>query len=415
MKPLFLSSSFFRKTKWMFPVLFLLVACSKEFLPKLPSNDTQLDGPIEGLTQEQTNQHHVGDIAFGRVFSEAEGLGPIFVSNSCENCHSGDGKGHPFTSLTRFGKMTATGFDAMLDEGGPQLQSHAIANYPAEILPTTATGITKFIAPAASGLGLVELVSDTDILAWEDANDANADGISGVASYVKAPDYFQVQKWHIEKDGKFLGRFGRKATAIDLLHQTVNAYINDMGISSDFHTSDLYNVQMGQGVGDNAPEPEVFGSEVQQVAFYLRTLKNPPRRNADDAEIKAGEQIFLQIGCEKCHRASFTTQKSPINALSEKEFHPYSDFLLHDMGTELDDKYTEGSATMAEWRTTPLWGLGLSSSSQGNQAYYLHDGRAKTLAEAIELHGGEGASSRENFRKLSGGDVDKLIQFLESL
>ncbi|MFN0204487.1 MAG: di-heme oxidoredictase family protein, partial [Bacteroidia bacterium] len=276
-------------------------------------------------------------------------------------------------------------------------------------------GVAKFMAPAVTGLGLVEAVSDADILAYTDENDSNSDGISGVASYVEAPDFFVPKAWNTAINGKYIGRFGRKATAIDLLHQTVNAYFNDMGITSDFHTEDIYHVQMGASSGDNAPEPEVGKSSVLQNVFYLQTLKVPPRRNENDAEVKAGEVLFTQIGCAACHRPSLKTQKHSIAALSEQTFYPYSDFLLHDLGAELDDKYTEGSATTAEWRTTPLWGLGLSSSSQGNQAYYLHDGRAKTLPQTIEYHGGEGANSRQAFRNLSETEKTKVLRFLESL
>lgn len=393
--------------------LFFTVACQKILLPQLPAAADVLDGPVEGLTTEQFNAHVQGDLDFGRVFSAADGLGPMYVANSCETCHSGDGKGHPFTSLTRFGKMTPTGFDGMLSEGGPQLQHLAVPSYLPEVLPSGITGMSKFIAPAASGLGFVESVSDADILAWADENDANGDGISGVPSYVDAPAYFHAKSWHIPLNNKYIGRFGRKAGAIDLKHQTVNAFIQDMGVTSDFHIEDLVNPKMGSG--DNVPDPEISANGVNGVVFYLQTLKVPPRRNVQNENVKAGEQIFMEIGCGKCHRQSFTTQKVDIQALSEKTFYPYSDFLLHDMGNELNDGYTEGSATTAEWRTTPLWGLGLSVGSQGAKPFYLHDGRARTLTEAIELHGGEGSKSRENFRQLSKDKVESLMAFLESL
>ena len=401
--------------KWGVPLLLFLAACQGALLPKLPDSDTILDGPMAGLSHAELNQHTLGDLAFGRVFTEIDGLGPIFVTNSCETCHGGDGKGHPFTTLTRFGKMTASGFDPMLSEGGPQLQPHAISNYPGEFIPAGATGIAKFMAPAVTGLGLIELVSDADILTFADPQDSDGDGISGVASYIDPPDYFQAKPWHIPQNGKYIGRFGRKAGAIDLFHQTTNAYFNDMGISSDFHPEDIYNIQSGIFSGDNAPEPEVSAAEFNQVVFYLQTLKIPPRRNTQQAEIKAGESAFVEIGCAGCHRQEMKTQLSSVSALSEKTFFPYSDFLLHDLGPGLDDGYTEGSATNSEWRTTPLWGLGLSASTQGNKALYMHDGRAKTLTEAINLHGGEGAKSRERFQALSASKQAELFQFLESL
>ncbi|MFN0202658.1 MAG: di-heme oxidoredictase family protein, partial [Bacteroidia bacterium] len=264
-----------RVLKWALPCALFLLACQKQLLPALPDAETVLDGPIVGLTPAQINQHNAGDLAFGRIFSPAEGLGPLYVTNSCETCHGGDGKGHPFTTFTRFGKMTANGFDPMISEGGPQLQPFSIPNYPVETLPTSATGVAKFMAPAVTGLGLVEAVSDADILAYTDENDSNSDGISGLASYIETPDYFVPKAWNTAVNGKYIGRFGRKAAAIDLLHQTVNAYFNDMGITSDFHTEDIYHVQMGASSGDNAPEPEVGKSSVLQNVFYLQTLKVP--------------------------------------------------------------------------------------------------------------------------------------------
>lgn len=396
-------------------VALILVSCQKLILPQLPDADTVLDQPIATLTPTQLSYHNDGDIAFGRIFAEIDGLGPIFVANSCESCHNGDGKGHPATQLTRFGKMENGVFDPMLSQGGPQLQTLSIPNYIGEVLPAGVTGVTRFIAPAVSGLGYIEAIADADILAWADAADANGDGISGVPQYVSAPDYFVPQDWHIPSNDKYIGRFGRKASAINLLQQTVEAYRNDMGVTSDFNMNELYNVQVGLQTGDNTPDPEVSASDVHSVVFYLQTLKVPPRRGENNADVIAGELIFKQIGCDKCHRPSFVTQKNAIAALSEKTVYPYSDFLLHDMGSELDDRYTEGTATTAEWRTTPLWGLGLSDGSQGNKAYYLHDGRAKNLTEAILLHGGEGNDSREKFKALSTSQVNQLFQFLSSL
>jgi CxxC motif-containing protein (DUF1111 family) len=131
--------------------------------------------------------------------------------------------------------------------------------------------------------------------------------------------------------------------------------------------------------------------------------------------VKAGEQIFARIGCAGCHVPTLKTGASDIAVLNEVEFHPYTDLLLHDMGAELDDKYTEGSAKTAEWRTTPLWGVGLSAQSQGGAATYLHDGRARTLPEAIQAHGGEASRSRTRFNALTGSEKQQLITFLQSL
>jgi CxxC motif-containing protein (DUF1111 family) len=248
-----------------------------------------------------------------------------------------------------------------------------------------------------------------------DSLDANSDGISGRPQYVAPPSFFTVQPWHIPSNGKYIGRFGRKASALDLRMQTVGAYKQDIGITSPYDTQDPLNFSLsGQG-GDGIPDPEISAETVDAVAFYLRTLKQPPRRNTGDADVVAGENIFIQAGCAKCHVPALTTGNSPIEALRYKTFYPYTDLLLHDMGPELDDKYTENIALTGEWRTTPLWGLGLQKNSQGGRMFLLHDGRATTFDEAIQYHGGEGSASRASYNALSQSDKDKLVKFLESL
>jgi CxxC motif-containing protein (DUF1111 family) len=196
------------------------------------------------------------------------------------------------------------------------------------------------------------------------------------------------------------------------MHQTVNAYIQDMGITSDFHMQDLASAQ---GTFDQVPDPEVGAATVHQVVVYLQTLKAPIARNQNDETVMAGKNIFIDIGCENCHKQTLTTGPSPISVLANKQFHPFTDLLLHDMGLDLDDGYTEGTALTSEWRTPPLWGLGLSKNSQGGSYFLMHDGRAHSIHEAIMLHGGEGASSRTEFQNLTDAEKKKLIKFLESL
>jgi CxxC motif-containing protein (DUF1111 family) len=162
-------------------------------------------------------------------------------------------------------------------------------------------------------------------------------------------------------------------------------------------------------------DPEVTDKTVQSVVFYLQTLKAPIQRNQNDATVIQGNNIFIQTGCESCHKQTLQTGFSNIVPLSNKTFHPYTDLLLHDMGPGLDDGYTEGSAKTNEWRTPALWGLGLSPNAQGGQYFLLHDGRAKSIEEAIQLHGGEAAASKTKFNQLSAADKNALLKFLESL
>jgi CxxC motif-containing protein (DUF1111 family) len=191
------------------------------------------------------------------------------------------------------------------------------------------------------------------------------------------------------------------------LQQTVNAYNQDIGITSTFQPKDVYT---GLDI-----EPEVADVTVHNVVFYLQTLKAPIQRHQNDAEVIKGDSLFIQTGCESCHKQTLKTDFSTIAPLSNKTFHPYTDLLLHDMGPGLDDGYTEGSATTAEWRTPPLWGLGLSPNSQGGKYFLLHDGRAKSIEEAIVLHGGEAQQSRNKFIQLSTQEKNNLLKFLASL
>lgn len=386
---------------------FILViqACSK-FEPAAPKDDTLLDGPVEGLSYEQNRRFLAGDVAFNDdIFTEQTGLGSIFVATSCGSCHAGDGKGHPFTTLTRFGQIDSTG-NKFLHLGGPQLQDRALPGYTPEHIPAGAT-FSKFTPPANTGLGFLELVSDADILAMADPNDANGDGISGVPNWAYLPAYIPAPPNAIPQNGRYIHRFGKKAAAFNLLHQTVNAYNQDIGITSVFEPKDVYT---GHDI-----DPEISTQTILNVVFYLQTLKAPIQRNQDNAEVIRGKNVFIAAGCESCHRQTLQTGYSPVAPLSNQTFHPYTDLLLHDMGPGLDDGYTEGNAKTYEWRTPPLWGLGLSPNSQGGQYFLLHDGRAKTIEQAILLHGGEATASRNNFSQLNAADKNAILEFLKSL
>lgn len=378
----------------------------KKLEPGAPAEEELLDGPIEGLTGEQNQMFLRGDVAFNdEIFTKETGLGPIFVSTSCGSCHAGDGKGHPFTTLTRFGQVDETG-NKFLHMGGPQLQNRAITGHAPETIPAGAT-FSNFTPPANTGLGFIDAVSDGDILAMADENDADGDGISGVPNWMVLHPYTIPREGSVTNNGKHVGRFGKKSGAYDLLQQTAAAYNQDMGIASTFEPYDTYT---GLEV-----DPEVSNQTVHDVVFYLKTLKAPIQRNASDADVVRGKELFVQSNCAKCHTPELKTGYSPIAGLSYKTFYPYTDLLMHDMGAGLDDGYTEGTAKTYEWRTPALWGLGLSKNSQGGQYFLMHDGRAHTIEEAIQLHGGEATGSKNTFNQLSQEDKNKVLKFLESL
>ena len=393
--------------------LFAITSCEK-LLPPAPADNEILDGPIDGLTDEQRALFLQGDVAFNdQIFTPQNGLGPIFVATSCGSCHAGDGRGHPFTTLTRFGQPDSTGNQYEF-VGGPQLQNRAIPGHTPESLPTNVAH-ANFTPPANTGLGYLEAVTDAYLISLQDPNDSNGDGISGVVNWVVAPSFLNPDPNAITLSGRYIGRFGRKAAAINLLNQTVNAYIQDMGITSGYHPEDLFHFNSGQFATDGVADPEVSNANVNSVVFYLQTLKAPIRRNTSDPDVMAGETIFSAINCSGCHLPTMQTGQSPIAALAFQIFHPYTDLLLHDMGPGLDDGYTEGTALTSEWRTPPLWGLGLSPNSQGGTYYLLHDGRAHSIEDAILLHGGEAQNSNSAYQALSPEEKNQLIKFLESL
>ncbi len=405
-----------------------LIILGCDLYPNLPPENEVLDAPLENLTPEQLAIHLKGDEEFGRRFSAEDGLGPIFVGQSCDACHPGEGKGHLVLNLSRFGRTVDGSFDPMSEWGGPQLQHRAVPGHTPEKIPEEATGVAEFTAPVIVGLGFLEALDDSTILNMADPDDSDGDGISGRPSLIDSTDFlveiaslselvegggqsrFQVH------DGKFIGRFGKKGITINLLHQTITAYHQDMGLTTDLIPDDLFNVQTaGISSEDDVPDPEIPSSVVSNVVFYLKTLRAPERRDENNPDVMAGEKLFDQIGCAACHVPKLKTGKSSIPQISEVEFYPYTDLLLHDMGPELDDGYTEGSAETSEWRTAPLWGLGLAEEFQGGTPFFLHDGRARSLREAIEFHGGEAAESRNAFRSLSNEEQEQLVEFLKSL
>ncbi|MFY0654392.1 MAG: thiol oxidoreductase [Cyclobacteriaceae bacterium] len=386
-------------------IVFFCVSC-ESIIPEAPPENELLDGPVEELSHAEQRQFLHGDIAFNdEVFSSAIGLGPGFVATSCASCHAGDGKGHPFTTLTRFGQ-TAPNTAPDLTIGGPQLQNRAIPGYKPEVIPDGVPSM-DLTPPAVTGLGFLAALTDQQILLNVDSLDGDGDGISGKPNYISPPAYFEEQWYHEPVDGKIIGRFGKKASAIDLLQQTVGAYNQDMGITSTFEPIDPY-TQL-------STDPEVDDQTIRDVVFYLRTLKAPLPRFEENTNVLRGKQLFSDIQCASCHIPEWTTPDSDIEALANKTFYPYTDLLLHDMGSNLDDGATEGSAETYEWRTPPLWGLGLSENSQGGSFFLMHDGRAHSIEEAIVLHGGEADNSKNQFVSLSQSDKEALVVFLKSL
>lgn len=392
-------------------IIVFLIACSK-LEPQGPDANSMMNAPLDGLSPTQYRVFNAGAAEFDEVYHSATGLGPYYVANACGSCHSNDNRGAMETILFRYGQSDSTG-NHYLNQGAPQWQNRAIPGYQPEQIPQ---GVARsgFLAPIAAGVGFLEAVPDTTLMAIARRNANNIDGVRGRPHWLNLPDFVVPIPQAQVQQGRYIGRFGRKASAHNLFQQTVQAFHQDMGITSTFIPQQPYNYLEGIPPTPGA-SPEVSQEGINDVVFYLQVLQAPPRRNRQSANVLHGEQLFTQIGCATCHIPELKTGSSPISALNQVTFFPYTDLLLHDMGPKLDDGYTEGFAKSAEWRTTPLWGLGLSKMAQSGQYRLLHDGRAHSIQEAILWHGGESDKSRERYITLSETEKNNLLAFLESL
>ena len=402
-----------------------------------------------GLSTRDQEVHALGDAAFSNTFVTApapvnSGLGPIFNNSACISCHHNDGIGLPTAGETRSSLLMRISLPGTDEHGGPvavpgyglQLQDKAIfgklpeckvnissvnqsysfadgetyelrvPTYTLSNLYTPISGnylLSPRLAPPMIGLGLLEAIPESEILALVDPNDANGDGIKGKANYV----------WDVATQTRMLGRFGWKANTASILTQVAAAYNQDIGITNKiFPVESSFGQSQYDGLQD---DPELPDSTLNNVKFYAATLAVPARRNVTDPDILKGEQLFKQLKCESCHKQTMTTAVNvAMPTLSHQVIHPYTDMLVHDMGPGLADNRPDFLAGGQEWRTAPLWGLGLFEKVNF-PGYYLHDGRARTIVEAIMWHGGEAQNAKNSYAKLQKADRDAVLKFLSSL
>lgn len=394
----------------------------------------------------------------------SDGLGPVYNARACQDCHLKDGRGHPpegpedgrvsmFLRLSVPGGATPEGIEEWLATQpeptyGGQLQDLAAPGHAAEAkmevsytespvtladgevvslrAPTYAVSnpgfgplaadlqISPRVAPQMIGLGLLEAIPAADILALADPEDADGDGISGRVQIVPS----------VEFGVPMLGRFGLKAGAPTVREQSAGAFSGDMGLSTPLHPDPWGDCTSAQATCRNAPhgqEPgvrdglEVDAASLDLVTFYSRNLGVPERRKVDDRQVLRGKEVFHAANCAGCHVPKHVTHR--LEGQPEQSFQliwPYTDLLLHDMGPGLADHRPEGRATGTEWKTPPLWGIGLTTAVSGH-TQFLHDGRARSLLEAILWHGGEAQAARDAVAGLPKPDRLALIAFLESL
>ena len=405
--------------------------------------------PAPNLSEAGLFRHLDGDTDFGNIFVTAPapvnpGLGPVYNHSSCEGCHPKDGRDAApadgeqmdtmFLRLSLPGVDPSTGGPVPVPGFGTQLFTKAVFGSVAEAgvtvryreetvvlrngtvvsLRTPSYDIDPYIdlpqdvllspriGPPVFGRGLLEAIPEETILAMADEDDLDGDGISGRPNFV----------WDPEEGRTRLGRFGLKANAPSLRIQTAAAFHGDIGVTSPVFTQESSTGQLqDDGKGD---DPEIGEEILGDTTFYIQTLAVPARRNVDSREVQRGQLVFAQAGCTGCHVPVLKTGDTSVEGLANQAIRPYTDMLLHDMGEGLADGRPDFLATGREWRTPPLWGIGLTKVVNGHTSF-LHDGRARNLLEAIIWHGGEAEKSRRHVENLSKTDLDALLAFLNSL
>ena len=396
--------------------------------------------PAPGLNAKEMALHTKGDATFDAVFITAPapinaGLGPKFNNNSCSGCHIKNGRGMPQLgqALIRTSLPAASGLSVVKTEGvipdpilGTQLQDSAIygkqpeakvtirwietsGQYPdGEVYrlrsprinitasessrPISKSLLTSLrIPPPVFGVGLLEAIPDSVLETLSDPEDKDKNGISGRVNRV----------WNFETDQMTIGRFGLKANSATLLSQTATAYAHDMGIA---------NPLLPNADGTT----EIDAETLEASAFYTQTLAIPARGQVNDLTIKTGEKLFSQAHCAACHLSKIRTGKSTVRVLANQTIQPYTDLLLHNMGEGLADGRPDFEASGQEWRTAPLWGLGLTQTVLPYSGY-LHDGRARSIEEAILWHSGEAEAAKQTFMNMRKRDRLAVLKFLNSL
>lgn len=429
--------------------------------------------PSANLAADKGIDFRVGRGFFRRLWvtapsstQAADGLGPLYNARSCMACHPGNGRGHPpegkdGNAVSMFLRVDIPAQnDAQRDqiEGhrvnnipdpvyGHQLQDFAVAGHNAEYrlgityeeFPVTLgdgeivhlrkpryrvedlgygplhaeARVSPRVAPQMVGLGLLEAISEDDVLSREDPDDKDGDGISGRANRV----------WSLEQERVMVGRYGHKAGIPTVDEQSQAAFSNDIGISvpafpagsGDCTDKQSKCIAAPDGNSPQFDNLEAHATVTDLVALYAAHLAVPARREADDPDVLAGRSLFYEIGCHGCHTPGYATSaETASEEFREQQIWPYTDLLLHDMGDGLADHRPEGSANGYEWRTAPLWGIGLTELVSGH-TNFLHDGRARNLLEAILWHGGEASAQRDAVKALSASERNQLVRFVGSL
>lgn len=462
----------------LLPLAFALAACERTPAPAEPGE--ALSGGATTVRQSDHNAFSLPsanlapsrrlDFAVGNSFfrnpwviapsttTARDGLGPLFNTNACQNCHIKDGRGHPpaadaVSAVSMLVRLSIPGDDSpahtelrrrlgvvpepvyggqLQDMGNPGHAPEGRVRVSYESVPVLFADGTRVelrkprlqidrlgygelrpdtlfsarVAPPMIGLGLLEAIPEAAILANADPDDRDGDGIRGVPNRV----------WDDARGATVLGRFGWKAGQPNLNQQNAHAFSGDLGLTTTLlPRDDCSPAQVDCRATAPGGSPEVSDNILASVLFYSRNLAVPARRGVDRLDVRRGKQLFMDAGCARCHTPSFVTAADAAEPeLARQTIRPYTDLLLHDMGEGLADERPEFLASGRQWRTAPLWGIGLTEAVNGH-TQFLHDGRARNLLEAILWHGGEAERTRQAVLEFDAGERDALLAFLNSL
>ena len=400
------------------------------------------------LEDEHKSSFFLGNSLFNKNWTQApssasarDGLGPLFIARSCSGCHIQDGRGRPpkdgddFVSLL-FRISEKDKYEKIIPHHkyGGQVQTRTLStevkepdiivayedvkgSYPdgtEYTLQKPVYGlegekdvlISPRVAPAVFGLGLLEAIPEETMLSWADPTDVDGDGISGRVNYVL----------DVKTGNKMIGRFGWKANQPHLAQQVAAAFNGDIGITSSLFPNENSTEYQKPNLVDlpSGGDPEIIDRLLDSVVVYCQTLAVPAQRDPEKIAVREGAVLFAQANCVACHKPAVTTGNHAVLSLSKQKIHPFTDLLIHDMGEGLADDRPDGEANGREWRTAPLWGIGLVETVN-KHTRFLHDGRARNIEEAILWHGGEAESSKNAFKEMSQTDRKKMINFVRSL
>jgi len=431
------------------------VAISEEPLGMLGGGTTVFETSRKAYTLSSRNleddlksSFFLGNSLFNKNWIQApgsaearDGLGPLYIARSCSGCHIQDGRGRPplegeeFVSLLfRVSQKDELGRFHPHSVFGSQIQTRSLSDDVREpdilveyeeVNGQFADGtsytlqkpiyslegneqvvLSPRVAPSVIGLGLLEAIPESQLVEWADPKDENGDGISGRMNVVID---FAAQ-------GKVVGRFGWKANQPHLSQQVAAAFNGDLGITSSLFPKENSSSVQAERLLDfpSGGSPEISDRLLESVVTYCQTLAVPAQRKPENQRVKEGQELFRQLNCVACHQPNVITGEHPILSLSKQKIQPFSDLLLHDMGPDLADGRPDGNASGREWRTAPLWGIGLVETVN-KHTRFLHDGRARTIQEAILWHGGEAEEAKNSFIQLDIDAREKLLEFISSL